>query len=249
MLDKYYNNDTKRLLIPHTFNEELINIPKDTNEIYFLSSETEINYGHEDDEYEEDDPTMRSNFNQEILPHTLPNKIKKIKFGFRFNKEIKPYVLPNSLNYLTFGYYYDKEIKPNVLPHNLISLIFGWSFNQNIKCNTLPNSLKFLRFGNNFNQEIRKNTLPNSLELLMFGYEYNRIIKENILPIGSLTLIFDGCEYSKNTVDNLPPGIEKIEFKNLTFKLENLPPSIREIHINDYEDIFDTANIKYRLDA
>jgi hypothetical protein len=90
-----YNIDIKTL-IPYNFNEELKDIPNDTQIIVF------------ENEY--------SIFNQKV--DNLPKNLTQITFGFYFNQKVD--YLPQNLIHLTFGGYFNQKI--DNLPKNIIYL-------------------------------------------------------------------------------------------------------------------------------
>jgi len=195
---KNYDNTTKTLTIPCEFNQELKDIPDDTEIIIF-----------ENDYYK----NKYSNFNQEIKKNVLPKSLHTIKFGYRFNQKIKKNVLPDSLHTIHFGIGFNQEIKENVLPNNLHTLTFGSHFNQEIKENVLPYSLHTLTFGFHFNQEIKNNVLPKSIKKIGLYSHCNLI---NYLPFQLEEVyidFYDNNKYDKE-VTNLPMTLEKITIED-----------------------------------
>ena len=85
MLEEYYNKETKTLTIPFNFNEELKDLPLDTEIIIF---------DEDFDKYED------SLFNCPISDILAPS-LTHLTFGTRFNESVDK--LPNSLTHLTFG--------------------------------------------------------------------------------------------------------------------------------------------------
>jgi hypothetical protein len=77
-----YNKETKTLSIPYNFDEELKDIPEETEIIIFL--EYFINF---------------SVFNKKI--NNFPQNLTQLTFGYNFNQKINN--LPKNLTHLTFG--------------------------------------------------------------------------------------------------------------------------------------------------
>jgi hypothetical protein len=178
---QYYNNITKTLTIPCEFNEELKDIPNDTEIIIF--DEDFKNYKY-------------SKFNQEIKENVLPDSLHTLTFGSEFNQEIKENILPDSLHTLTFGDYFDQEIKENVLPNNLHTLTFGCCFNQEIIENVLPKSIKKISLWSHCNLI---NNLPLRIEEVCIKFynvhTYNKEV--NNLPITVKKITIDDEKYLK----------------------------------------------------
>jgi len=128
MWEEYYNKETKTLIIPFNFNEELKDLPLDT-EIIILE--------------EDFSKTKYSQFNQ--LIDDLPNGLTYLSFGYNFNQKVDN--LPTNLIHLTFGNLFNKEV--DNLPSSLTHLTFGHSFNK--KVDNLPKKLIHLTFGTFFN--------------------------------------------------------------------------------------------------
>ena len=79
---KYYNNITKTLSIPFIFNEELKDIPNETEIIIFSQDYKNGKY---------------SKFNQIIKENVLPCSLHTLRLGSSFNQEIKENVLHKSI--------------------------------------------------------------------------------------------------------------------------------------------------------
>jgi hypothetical protein len=244
----HYDNVKKILSISYSYNEELKNIPIDTEKIIFVKCVKGWFYGGD------------SLFNQKIKKHTLPYSLKELIFGSFFNQEIDEKVLPNRLTHLTFGDAFNQEIKEKVLPKKLTHLTFKCYFNQEIKEKVLPSQLIHLTFGYNFNQEIKEKVLPSQLIHLTFGYNFNQEIKEKVLP-SQLTHLTFGYYFNKKIFfpeslielrfnsksqikNNISHSIEKvfIDFspydvfftkKNYDNTITNIPSTVKEIIIND----------------
>jgi hypothetical protein len=97
----YYNKETKTLTIPYIFNEELKDIPEETETIIFTE-----NYGF-------------SVFDNSV--DNLPLSLTHLTFGYWFNKPVDN--LPLSLTHLTFGDRFNQPV--DNLPNNLTHLTFG----------------------------------------------------------------------------------------------------------------------------
>jgi hypothetical protein len=163
---QYYDTDTKILTIPYTYNQELIDILKDTVKIIFQ------------DDFNNN---IFSGYNQEIKENVLPQSLTHLTFSDCFNQEIKENVLPNSLTHLTLGYNVASEFTLTPTFSIRYTLINYLSFNKEIKESVLPKSLTHLTFGDTFNQKIKINVLPQSLTSLTFGYNFNKIIKKKCI--------------------------------------------------------------------
>lgn len=190
-------------------------------------------------------------FNKE-LP-VLPNTIKKINFGDNFNKKLdilpilliqlktsskfNQYIdnLPLNLKTLKFNNQYINHYNNSIdnLPHNLMNLKFGDSFNQNIK--NLPNNLISLTICHKFNKSFGK--IPNIQYLICKGN-----IQLINLPNSIKKLYINSFEYNK-LLDMLPEGIEILKINSNKLKINDLPSSIKEIHI--YESNIKNINIIY----
>jgi hypothetical protein len=224
---QYYDVVKKELILPYTYNKQLIDIPYDTMNIIFYN-----------------DCFSPSHFNQEIKENVLPNSLTHLTFGYHFNQEIKENILPNSLTHLIFGYDFNQEIKENVLPNSLTHLTFGYHFNQEIKENVLPNSLIHLNFGRCFSHNINNNAFPTSLKEI--GFFSDSVLKD-ILPntIEKIFLSFplylrdfmpcsDAAYYiSNNKITNLPTSVKEIitmSIKNKIHLIKKIPYDCVVIH-------------------
>jgi hypothetical protein len=98
-------------------------------------------------------------------------------------------------------------------------LTFGDKFNQLVN---LPSNITYLTFGWSFNQPVN---LPSNIINLTFGFCFNQ--KINIpTSIKYLKLYGNNKQY---IVDNLPNGIEELEFNIKNLELSNLPTGIKKI--------------------
>jgi hypothetical protein len=80
----WYDNDTKTLTIPYTFNKELKDIPEDVK-ILIFSGDVFPYY---------------SGFNKKV--DNLPKSLTHLTFNGTFNKKVNN--LPHGLTHLTFGH-------------------------------------------------------------------------------------------------------------------------------------------------
>jgi hypothetical protein len=224
-----YNRDTKTLTIDYDFNEELKDIPNDTQIIIFKNK------------------NKFSKFNKKV--DNLPKSLIKIFFGGYFNQKID--YLPQSLTHLSFGYCFNRKVNNFSeyflgLPKNLSCLTFNDWFKQ--KINNFPKNLTQLNFGVLFNQKIDKlpknltnltlsfyfnnklNILSKELKYLKLGYKFT---EEIILPKNLEEIIL----YSNNNlINNIPTHIKKIKIIcNFEINIKNLPLTIEEIVIQ-HED-------------
>lgn len=171
----------------------------------------------------------------------MPNTIKIINFGYKFNKKIDilpvsliklnikgnffdQYVdnLPIKLKILKFKTRFNKNI--DNLPNNLIQLDLTYEFNQDIK--NLSNNLISLSLSSVFDKLIAK--IPNILYLI-----YKGNMQLNNLPKSIKKLDILNNRYDK-LLDFLPEGIEKLYVKSNILKINDLPSSIKEIHIHEH---------------
>jgi hypothetical protein len=188
-------------------------------------------------QYNIDTKTLIISFDFNKKLKDIPNDTEIIiffkKFQYsKFNQKVynlPKYFLgfPQNLTHLTFGYYFNKKI--DNLPKNLTHLTFGYYFNQ--KVDNFPKNLTHLTFDHYFNKKL--DNLPKNLKYLQIKWYYNnKIILPKSLKELSLT-----C--NNDLINNIPEHIEKVyilfyyynEVKNK--KIENLPPTIKEIVIED----------------
>ena len=235
MFEEYYNAETKTLRFTHDFDEELKDLPTDTQIIIF---EENFNKG----EY--------SKFNQ--IVDNLPNNLIHLTFGYCFYQSVDK--LPDSLTHLSFGCYFNKSadnLPKNLthltfesdaqfnqsvdkLPKKLTHLTFGKWFDQSV--NKLPKNLTHLTFGKWFNQSVNK--LPTSLTHLTFGYCFGKSV--HILPKSIIELGF----YSHHKIKNdIPESVENINiyFHSMVEKnetIENILPTIKQIKVNDKNKLY-----------
>ena len=160
---KYYNSKTKTIIIPYDFNEELIDLPKDTKTIIF---------------YEEYILDIFSHFNKPLT--NLPESLTHLTFGFNFNQPVVN--LPKSLIHLTFGYCFNQSV--DCLPSRLTHLTFGCSFNQLVNC--LPENLTHLTFNWQFKQNA--SNLPAGLQEIKIYRKQEQFIK---IPFGCKVMFLD----------------------------------------------------------
>ena len=215
MSEKYYNFYTKTLTLPFNFNEELKDLPTDTQIIIF----------------EEDNKNQDfSQFNR--LVDNLPKNLIHLTLGGAFNQSVDE--LPTSLTHLTFGYYFNKSV--DNLPKNLTHLTFESDAQFNKSVDKLPKNLTHLTFGKWFNQSVNK--LPTSLTHLTFGYCFGKSV--HILPKSIIELGF----YSHHKIKNdIPESVENINiyFHSMVEKnetIENILPTIKQIKVNDKNKLY-----------
>jgi hypothetical protein len=159
-----------------------------------------------------------------IIPHKLNEELKDIpentkiiifKKKSKFNQKIDylpKYFLgfPQNLTHLTFGRNFNKKV--NKLSKNLIYLAFGKNFNQEV--NNLPKNLKYLKFGCKFQNNF---ILPNNLKKLSLS---NKNFLLNNIPsqIEKLYIWFSYTENYNKKIENLPPTIKEIVIENEKYK-------------------------------
>ena len=182
MLQEHYNAKTKTLILPFNFNEELKNLPPNTEIIIF---EQNLN-GYK-----------CSTFNKSV--DNLPNSLIHLTFGYSFNREVDN--LPNSLTHLTFGKEFDQNV--DNLPNNLRYLTFGYDFDKEV--DNLPNSMTHLTFGFDFDRQVEH--LPNSLTHLTFGYWFNQKVDNLPLTIKQIKI----HKQNINLLKKIPFGCEIID--------------------------------------
>jgi hypothetical protein len=145
-----YNKKTKTLFLSFDLNEELKDIPEDTEIISF---------------------DYFNNFNQKIKH--LPQSLTHLNFGYSFNQKIKH--LPKNLIHLHFEYKFNQKL--DKLPKNLKYLHLGWCFQNEI---ILPKNLKELKLtcNNNFINNIPKHI--EKVYILFSGHNKNNKRVENL---------------------------------------------------------------------
>jgi hypothetical protein len=108
---EYYDKNTKTLIIPHRFSEELKDIPEETEIIIFSENKAK---------------NECSIFNQPV--DNLPKNLTHLTFGYEFNQPVDN--LPKTLTHLSFGSCFNQSL--NKLPENLIFLKLGLNFQQDV---------------------------------------------------------------------------------------------------------------------
>jgi hypothetical protein len=184
-----YNKETKSLIISCDFNEELKDIPNDTQIIIF----------------ENEEPKYLM-FNQKV--DNLPQNLTHLTFGFYFNQKIDN--LPKNLTHLNFGDLFLNKI--DNLPKNLTHLTFKCWFNEKL-CN-LPKNLKLLKLGWFFQNDF---IFPKNLKKLLLTCN-NKLINNIPKHIEKIYIDFDICEKHNSKIDNLPLTIKEIVIKDKKFK-------------------------------
>jgi len=178
-IEKYYNEKTKKLILPPNYNFPLFNFPLGIKSIIFDEYKTTslsfLNYND------------RSKFNHKV--DNLPNSITKLIFGYSFNQPIDN--LPSSLTHLKLGWEFNQPI--DNLPSSLTHLILGWEFNQPI--DNLPSNLTHLILGWEFNQPI--DNLPSNLTKLNLGIHFEQSINNLPPSLKFLSLYFSSKENPK----------------------------------------------------
>ncbi|GAM22999.1 hypothetical protein SAMD00019534_061740 [Acytostelium subglobosum LB1] len=170
--------------------------------------------------------TFGQNFNQTLIPGTLPESITNLSFGWNFDKNITVGVLPPALDSLYLGHVYRRKIEPGALPATLKTLRFYRVFeygspsyppattNEVDPLPQLPPSLTLLVLNKYFNRPIELGYLPESITHLEFGDNFNYPIPGGALPT-SLKKISFGQYHASPFV--LPHGLaELIFFANYT---------------------------------
>jgi hypothetical protein len=152
MLEVYYNSETRTVSLPYDFNQEIENLPIDTEIIIFEENVLKSQY---------------SRFNQSV--DDLPPNLTYLHFGGYFNQPVNN--LPSKLTHLTLGYSFDQPI--NNLPQNLTHLTLGFSFSQQI--NNLPSSLCVLEILN-ASMYIRKLRLKVPFGCKIYDWHKNEVI-------------------------------------------------------------------------
>jgi hypothetical protein len=184
-----YNKETKTLIISYDFNEELKDIPNDTEIIIFENEEPKY-----------------SIFNQKVV--NLPQNLTHLTFGSYFDQKVDN--LPKNLTHLTIDYKFNQKI--DNLPKNLTHLTLSYNFNQ--KLDNLPKNLKYLKIKWYYNKKI---ILPKSLKKLFLTCNNNLInnIPEHIEKVG--VWFFDDESYNKK-IENLPLTIKEIIIEDEEYK-------------------------------
>jgi hypothetical protein len=224
MLSKYYNKETKTLLLPCDFNEEIRDCTEEIEIIIFSEYLDNNNY---------------SKFNQPV--GNLPKTLTHLTFGFCFNKSADN--LPQNLTHLTFGFCFNKPV--DNLPKKLTHLTFDCDFNQQV--DNLPETLTHLTFGFRFNQPV--DNLPKNLIQLFFNTSYNQFGNCFNQPVdnlpNTLTHLTFGSSFNQS-VDKLPETLTHLTFDNsFRHSAFNLPKNLIELKIlNDNNDIIIPQKVK-----
>ena len=129
---KYYNNITKTLTIHCEFNEELKDIPDDTEIIIFDEDRKNNKY---------------SKFNQKIKENVLPDSLHTLTFGHYFNQEIKENVLPKSIKKISL-YSHCNLINNLPLQIEEVYINFSYHYTNNKEVNNLPITLEKITIEN-----------------------------------------------------------------------------------------------------
>ena len=159
-----YNKKTKTLTIPYYFDEELKNIPEETEIIIF-------NQNYNKNEY--------SKFNQ--LVDNLPKNITHLTFGCYFNESINK--LPKKLTHLKFGWNFENNI---IIPQTVKEL--SLTCNNNL-INNIPNFIEklyiYFYYDKSYNKKVEN--LPFTLkEIIIEDEEHKEYIK---IPFGTMLTI------------------------------------------------------------
>jgi hypothetical protein len=159
------------------------------------------------------------------LPKNLTH-LTHLTLGNNFNKKVDNF--PKNLAHLTLGNNFNQKV--DNLPQNLIHITLGNVFNQ--KVDNLPQNLIHITLGNVFNQKV--DNLPKNLKYLKLGWLFQNkiIIPKNIKELS--------LSCNNNLINNIPEHIENIYIyfpNNEVYikKIENLPPTIKEIVIKNEE--------------
>ncbi|KAM9979552.1 hypothetical protein ACTFIY_008784 [Dictyostelium cf. discoideum] len=189
---------------------------------------------------------FNENFHKIILPNSLPNTIKSIKFNRKFKNQFNFYnvipitinIFPNSLTTLKF----DKGEKD---VYTRYSSSYG-GFDFNLTEGILPNLLTKLNFASNFNTKFNVKSLPNSIQFLKIP-GYNEPLEDNVLPDNLIELEMGSFnrDFNENTFTNCTQ-IKKLILNKFNQKISGtnvLPNSLTHLELVSFnQPIIDTKN-------
>lgn len=224
---QYYNEETKELFLPITFNTKIDNknLPKGIKKILFIDVQfTSVNFNK---------MVTKPNYDKQTLILTMPPNFDKLSEIYAIANPTPSSQVPNKIGF-------NKTI--DYLPEGLTYIIFGNRFNQSIMY--LPNSITHLAFGTIFNKSVDK--LPNSLTHLIMGNEFNRSF---VYFPNNLTCLSLGY-YFNRSIDNLPFYLEELHFfcNSLNFPT-NLPINLKKIKIMNWSEKMENMIKKIPLDC
>ena len=215
---QYYNEETKELFLPITFNTRIDNrnLPKGIEKIVFIKLQFKlVNFNELVTKPSYDNQrlilTMPPNFDRLTEINTMFNSLLSRTFGtIGFDKTID--YLPEGLTHIFFGDYFNQSIM--YLPNSITHLAFGATFNKSV--DKLPNSLTHLTMGKNFNRSFVY--FPNNLTYLSLGHNFN-------CSIDNLPCYLEELHFFCNPLNfptNLPINLKKIKIMNWSNKMENV---------------------------
>jgi hypothetical protein len=196
LLDKSENIDTL-FFDTNVQDRELTNIPENIKTIIFNDN---------------------SKYNSPL--NSLPNEIKKIKFGKFFTMPLDN--LPDSLEEIEFADESEYNIPLNNLPSSLKKITFGKNYNSSI--DNLPYGLEFLNIKSiRFNTKINK--FPQKLKKLFFS---------------------ERDYYFEHEITNLPEELEEIRYPyDYQFEINSLPKSIKIVRVSSIYKYVDKLKSNY----
>jgi hypothetical protein len=171
----------------------------------------------------------------ELKAGDIPNNTIELYVGMYYNKPIKKGVLPN-LRFLHLGTHYNMRLEEGCLPESLEILILGMNYNVKFKKNVLPSKLKHLSLGECYSQDIEEGVLPNSLEKICFGRLFNFEKNRYYIPVNVRTIKCNGSKNENYLLNNLPSHIEKLYLYQISSILENLPITLKELYIDNFDE-------------
>ncbi|AYV80076.1 MAG: hypothetical protein Gaeavirus8_7 [Gaeavirus sp.] len=153
-IDKYYNVDKTKLILPFYFNSSLQGTK-------FEPATTSIDFG--------------IYYNMSLIHVKLPPKLETIIFSSHYDRSLKHVKFPKTLKNLIFKNDYDQSLENVNLPDNVTSIIFGDQYNQQLDKVKFPKKLRSISFGRNFNKSIEM--LPDHIEDLSFRKLHMNVIE------------------------------------------------------------------------
>lgn len=159
------------------------------------------------------------------------NNLIAIQFHDNFNEPIMPGSIPHGVKYIRFGYYYNQKLIQHVIPDSVVKVSFGNKFNQVIKKNDFPNSVTTLIFGQSFVQKLIEGSMPTSLKRIEFGAYYNKVIGQNVLPKSVYFMAIGNKMFNKDVY--IPESVTDLTicsyFKDSELANEVIPKTVKYI--------------------
>ncbi|EGC28903.1 hypothetical protein DICPUDRAFT_43628 [Dictyostelium purpureum] len=187
---------------------------------------------------------MYIDYNQPILPYSIPNTLREIVLPFNFNQSLTFNTVENNV--------------PKTIPcfpsHGLISLDLGTEFNQTIPSFVLPQTLKTLYLSVHYNQPLLLDAIPQSCTYISMGKVYNHPLYPcGLFPSSLRTLILSDQFNHPIEYGQLPETLADLQFGtnfNQDLPLGLLPTFLLKISFgSNFTSIFEpspfTRKIKF----